>query len=86
MAIKRYFASKDNTITNAFKPDLTTRSTASNMGLADVLEVFSIMVNHLVLRALVQSCQEFLLVFLRLLWPRTEPIVLSRLVAVYLFI
>ena len=42
MAIKRYFASKDNTIANAFKPDLKTRSTASNMGLADVLEVFSI--------------------------------------------
>ena len=42
MAIKRYFASKDNTITNAFKPDLSTRATASNMGLSDVLEVFSI--------------------------------------------
>ena len=42
MAIKRYYASKDNTITNAFKPDLSTRATASNMGLADVLEVFSI--------------------------------------------
>ena len=42
MAIKRYHASKDNTITNAFKPDLTTRATSSNMGLSDVLEVFSI--------------------------------------------
>ena len=42
MAIKRYFASKDNTITSAFKSDLTTRGTDSNMGLADVLEVFSI--------------------------------------------
>ena len=42
MAIKRYFASKDNTITNAFKPDLSTRATASNMGLSDVSEVFSI--------------------------------------------
>ena len=42
MAIKRYFASKDNTITNAFKPDLSTRATASNMGAADVLETFSI--------------------------------------------
>ena len=42
MAIKRYLASKDNTITNAFKADLSTRATASNMGLSDVLEAFSI--------------------------------------------
>jgi hypothetical protein len=42
MAIKRYFADSDNTITNAFKEDLNTRGTGSNMGQADVLEVFSI--------------------------------------------
>ena len=42
MAIKRYFATKDNTITNAFKSNLTTRGTGSNMGQSDVLEVFSI--------------------------------------------
>ena len=42
MGIKRYIASKDNTITNAFEPDLLTRGTGSNMGEADVLEVFSI--------------------------------------------
>jgi len=42
MAIKRYFASKDNTITNAFKSNLTTRGTGSNMGQSDILEVFSI--------------------------------------------
>ena len=42
MAIKRYYASKDNTITNAFKSDLSTRATASNMGLSDVSEVFAI--------------------------------------------
>lgn len=42
MAIKRYFATKDNTITNAFKSNLSTRGTGSNMGAADVLEVFSI--------------------------------------------
>ena len=42
MAIKRYYATKDNTITNAFKSDLSSRATASNMGLADVLETFSI--------------------------------------------
>ena len=43
MAIKRYFASKDNTITNAFKSNLSTRGTGSNMGQADILEVFSIL-------------------------------------------
>ena len=40
--IKRYFANKDNTITNAYKADYTTRGTGSNMGQADILEVFSI--------------------------------------------
>ena len=42
MAIKRYIANSDNTITNAYKSDLTTRATGSNMGQSDVLEVFSI--------------------------------------------
>tara|TARA_R110002020_G_scaffold14313_6_gene50840 strand:- start:12741 stop:14210 length:1470 start_codon:yes stop_codon:yes gene_type:complete len=42
MAIKRYFATKDNTLTNAFKDGLTTRGTGSNMGEADIMEVFSI--------------------------------------------
>ena len=42
MGIKRYFAEKDNTITDAFETNLTTRGTGSNMGLADSLEVFSI--------------------------------------------
>ena len=42
MAIKRFFATKDNTITNAFKDGLTTRGTGSNMGAADIVEVFSI--------------------------------------------
>ena len=42
MGIKRYFATKDNTITNAFKSNLVTRGTGSNMGQADVLEIFSI--------------------------------------------
>ena len=41
MAIKRYFADADNTITNAYKADLTTRGTGANMGAADVLEIFS---------------------------------------------
>ena len=42
MAIKRYFADKDNTITDAYQADLVTRGTGSNMGLADSLEVFYI--------------------------------------------
>ena len=40
--IRRYFATKDNTITNAFEENLTTRGTGSNMGASDILEVFSI--------------------------------------------
>lgn len=42
MAIKKYYATKDNTITNAFKIDLLTRGTGSNMGIADILETFVI--------------------------------------------
>ena len=42
MAIKRFIATADTTITNAFLEDLTNRATGSNMGLADSLEVFSI--------------------------------------------
>ena len=42
MGIKRYFATADNTITNAFEENLKTRGTGSNMGASDILEVFSI--------------------------------------------
>jgi hypothetical protein len=42
MAIKKYFSNKDNTITNAFESNLVTRGTGANMGLSDILEVFSI--------------------------------------------
>lgn len=42
MSIKRYVANKDATITNAFKYNLTTRATNSNMGASDILEVFSL--------------------------------------------
>ena len=42
MAIKRYFSDADNTITNAFKSNLTTRGTNANMGASDILEVFSV--------------------------------------------
>tara|TARA_R110000824_G_scaffold56794_2_gene155075 strand:- start:3159 stop:4778 length:1620 start_codon:yes stop_codon:yes gene_type:complete len=42
MSIKRYWATADTTITNAYKDNLSSRGTGSNMGLADSLEVFSI--------------------------------------------
>ena len=42
MAILRYTASADTTITNAFEADLSTRGTGSNMGYADSLAIFSI--------------------------------------------
>jgi len=42
MGIKKYIASEDNTITNAYGVDLSTRATGSNMGSSDILEVFSI--------------------------------------------
>ena len=40
--IRRFFANKDNTITNAFDEGLVIRGTGSNMGASDILEVFSI--------------------------------------------
>jgi hypothetical protein len=40
MAIKRYKATKDNTITDSFKLDNRTRAKGSNSGLADSVEVF----------------------------------------------
>jgi len=42
MPIKKYVASKDTTITDAFKPDLITRAVNANMGASDSLEIFSI--------------------------------------------
>lgn len=42
MPIKKYLANADNTIVNAYQPNLKTRGTGSNAGAADVLEVFSI--------------------------------------------
>ena len=42
MAIKRYTADRDNTITNAYKANLTTRGVSGNMGQSDILEVFHI--------------------------------------------
>ena len=42
MAIKRYFANADTTITNAFKANLVTRGVSGSMGQSDILEIFSI--------------------------------------------
>jgi len=42
MAIKKYISSKDNTISSAFKFNLSDRATKSNMGSSDVMELYSI--------------------------------------------
>ena len=42
MAIKKYNAVKDNTITNGFGLNISTRKTGSNMGASDILEVYSV--------------------------------------------
>tara|TARA_R110000744_G_scaffold32112_10_gene75205 strand:- start:313 stop:1935 length:1623 start_codon:yes stop_codon:yes gene_type:complete len=42
MAIKKYIATADNTIVNAYKTNLTKRATGSNAGASDVIETFSI--------------------------------------------
>ena len=42
MAIKRYIADADTTITNAYKENLSTLATSANMGASDSMEVFSI--------------------------------------------
>ena len=42
MAIKRYTAIADNTITNQYSEGLTKRTTSANAGLADSLEIFKI--------------------------------------------
>ncbi len=42
MGIKKYKATKDNTITNGFGLNISTRKTGSNMGASDILEVYSV--------------------------------------------
>jgi hypothetical protein len=42
MGIKRYTATSDTTITNAYKMNLSDRGTDANMGASDILDVFSI--------------------------------------------
>jgi hypothetical protein len=42
MSLLRYTASTDTTIVNAFQPNLKTRGSGANAGMADVMEVFSI--------------------------------------------
>jgi hypothetical protein len=42
MTIRRLTASADNTISNAFKDNLSDRATSANMGESDILEMFSI--------------------------------------------
>ena len=42
MSIKRFTANKDNTISSAFKLNLSSRSKEANMGSSDILEMFAI--------------------------------------------
>ena len=42
MAVKKWFADADASITNAWRSDLTNRGTESNSGASDALEVFSL--------------------------------------------
>tara|TARA_R110002020_G_scaffold75104_7_gene191516 strand:+ start:1388 stop:2815 length:1428 start_codon:yes stop_codon:yes gene_type:complete len=42
MAIKKFFATKDNTITDGYGSVKSTRATDANMGAADILEVYSL--------------------------------------------
>jgi len=42
MAIIKYIADADNTITNAYREDLVTQGTGANMGASDVVEVFKV--------------------------------------------
>jgi len=42
MAIKKYIADSDTTITNAYDPNMSDRATDANMGASDSMEVFSI--------------------------------------------
>lgn len=42
MAIKRYFATQDTTISNAYASNLSSSASGSNMGGSDVLEIFSV--------------------------------------------
>ena len=73
MAIKRYTANKDNTITNAFSFNLTTRGTGSNMGSADILEILLPLLSCLVLSwsfllmKLAQTAQQELFLYLEVL-------------------
>jgi len=47
MAIKKYIANADNTISNAWQSNLTRRATGSNMGAADVLELILYTLAHI---------------------------------------
>ena len=42
MSIRKYLADKDNTISTAFKANLSSRASKANMGSSDILEIFSI--------------------------------------------
>jgi hypothetical protein len=56
--IRRYTASADTTIVNAYQPNLTTRGTGANAGVADVLETYSIYGRQQATSSTYQASQE----------------------------
>ena len=56
--IRRYTASADTTIVNAYQPNLVTRGTGSNAGVADVLETYSIYGRQQATSSTYQASQE----------------------------
>jgi len=65
MAIKRYVADADNTIVNAYKPDLETRGTGSNTGRSDIVEVYSIYGRQQASSSTYQGSQELSRILMR---------------------
>ena len=65
MGLKRYTGSADNTIVNAYKANMTTRGTGSNMGEADVLEVFSVYARQTPSSSAAQASQELARVLIK---------------------
>jgi len=56
--IRRYTASADTTIVNAYQPNLVTRGTGANAGVADVLETYSIYGRQQATSSTYQASQE----------------------------
>ena len=65
MSILRYTASADNTIVNAFQPNMKTRGTGANCGQADILEAYSIYGRQMATSSATSGSQELSRVLLK---------------------